>query len=317
MRIKLRAGSKGFLGGELGDVTRNRTGDENTMKNKAFSFNEDVSVNLYLKDIRTYKPLERQEEVKLAERIKTGDRKARDKLVTANLSFVVSVAKDYLGRGLSLSDLIAEGNIGLIEAARRFDETRGYKFVTYAVWWVRQAILKAFAEQIKIVRLPMSHFDDLERMAKRVGPLTQKLGRRPSPEEIAQSADISLNRVYKALVCVQSDISLDAALDEFDDKPLLDTISDQGAVTDRQVEEENFSQAIENCLSKLNDREAKIVRLYYGLGYDEPMTLQQIGSAFGISRERARQIRNRAIEKLKHKCHDVLEGYSTIDSIGD
>ncbi len=280
------------------------------MKNKAFSFNEDVSVNLYLKDIRTYKPLERQEEVELAERIKTGDRKALDKLVTANLRFVVSVAKDYLGRGLSLSDLIAEGNIGLIEAARRFDETRGFKFVTYAVWWVRQAILKALSEQTKIVRLPMSHFDDLERMVKKVGPLTQKLARSPSAEEIAQSSEISVNRVCRALVCLQSDISLNVALDEFEDKPLLDTISDEGAVTDRQVEEENFSQEIENCLSKLNDREAKIVRLYYGLGYDEPMTLQQIGSAFGITRERARQIRNRAIEKLKHKCHDVLEDYS-------
>ena len=262
---------------------------------------DEGSLDQYLREISRYPLITREEEVVLAQAIKTGNEESLDKLVRSNLRFVVSVAKKYQNQGVSLSDLINEGNLGLIRAAHKFDETKGIKFISYAVWWIRQAILQALAEQSRIVRVPLNRAGTLHRIGKRSSALQQELGREPTVEEIAEGMDISQEEVAKTLSISQSHLSLDAPLTPGEDNKLLDYLPDtQNAGPDQETFERALTDSIEEVLSTLKDREAKILRLYFGLEGQEPMTLEEIGSMMGITRERVRQIKEKALARLRH-----------------
>ena len=262
---------------------------------------EESSLDQYLKEISVYPLLTREDEVELARRIRQGDAEALDKLVRSNLRFVVSVAKKYQNQGVALGDLINEGNLGLIRAAHKFDETKGIKFISYAVWWIRQAILQALAEQSRIVRVPLNRAGALHRIGKRSSALLQELGREPTAEEIAEELDISESEVERTLALSQSHLSLDAPLTPGEDSRLLDYLPDQfSPAPDDETYERALSVTIEEALSTLKEREAKILRLYFGLDGQEPMTLEEIGSLLGITRERVRQIKERALVRLRH-----------------
>ncbi|UCF40720.1 MAG: sigma-70 family RNA polymerase sigma factor [Gemmatimonadota bacterium] len=262
---------------------------------------DEGSLDQYLREISQYPLISREEEVDLAKRIKQSDEESLDKLVRSNLRFVVSVAKKYQNQGVSLSDLINEGNLGLIRAAHKFDETKGIKFISYAVWWIRQAILQALAEQSRIVRVPLNRAGTLHRIGKRSSALQQELGREPTVEEIAEGMDISEEEVAKTLSISQSHLSLDAPLTPGEDNKLLDYLPDtQNAGPDQETFERALSDSIEEVLGTLKEREAKILRLYFGLDGQEPMTLEEIGSMMGITRERVRQIKEKALARLRH-----------------
>ena len=262
---------------------------------------DEGSLDQYLREISRYPLISREEEVELAKQIKQSDEESLDKLVRSNLRFVVSVAKKYQNQGVSLSDLITEGNLGLIRAAHKFDETKGIKFISYAVWWIRQAILQALAEQSRIVRVPLNRAGTLHRIGKRSSALQQELGRDPTVEEIAEGMDISEEEVAKTLSISQSHLSLDAPLTPGEDNKLLDYLPDtQNAGPDQETFERALSDSIEEVLSTLKEREAKILRLYFGLDGQEPMTLEEIGSMMGITRERVRQIKEKALARLRH-----------------
>ena len=258
-------------------------------------------LDLYLKEISNYPLLSREDESELAKKIKKGSQRSLEKLTRSNLRFVVSVAKKYMKQGVPLSDLINEGNVGLIRAAHKFDETKGIKFISYAVWWIRQAIIQALTEQSRIVRIPMNRAGILYKIGKKSNRLTRELGRKPTVEEIAEGMDISLEEVRKTLSISQSHLSLDAPLTPGEDNRLLDYLPDNYNRGPAESAFENaLSSAIEESLSTLKGREAKILRLYFGLGGQEPMTLEQIGSVLGITRERVRQIKEKAISRLRH-----------------
>ena len=262
---------------------------------------EESSLDQYLREISQYHLLTREQEVDLAQRIRTGDGEALDVLVRSNLRFVVSVAKKYQNQGVSLADLINEGNLGLIRAAHKFDETKGIKFISYAVWWIRQAILQALAEQSRIVRVPLNRAGTLHRIGKRSSALQQELGREPTVEEIAEGLDISEEEVAKTLSISQTHLSLDAPLTPGEDNKLLDYLPDtQNLGPDDETFERALSESIEGVLSTLKEREAKILRLYFGLEGQEPMTLEEIGALLGITRERVRQIKEKALARLRH-----------------
>jgi RNA polymerase primary sigma factor len=262
---------------------------------------EEGSLDQYLREISAYPLIAREEEITLAIRIKQADPEALDKLVRSNLRFVVSVAKKYQNQGVSLSDLINEGNLGLIRAAHKFDETKGIKFISYAVWWIRQAILQALAEQSRIVRVPLNRAGTLHRIGKRSSALQQELGREPTVEEIAEGMDISEEEVAKTLSISQSHLSLDAPMTPGEDNKLLDYLPDTtNATPDEETFEHALTESIERVLSMLKEREAKILRLYFGLDGKEPMTLEEIGSLLGITRERVRQIKEKALSRLRH-----------------
>jgi RNA polymerase primary sigma factor len=262
---------------------------------------EEGSLDQYLREISQYPLITREEEIRLAQCIRTADAEALDKLVRSNLRFVVSVAKKYQNQGVSLSDLINEGNLGLIRAAHKFDETKGIKFISYAVWWIRQAILQALAEQSRIVRVPLNRAGTLHRIGKRSSALLQELGREPTVEEIAEGMDISEDEVAKTLSISQTHLSLDAPLTPGEDNKLLDYLPDtQNATPDEQTFEHALTESIEKVLGSLKEREAKILRLYFGLDGKEPMTLEEIGSLLGITRERVRQIKEKALSRLRH-----------------
>jgi RNA polymerase primary sigma factor len=262
---------------------------------------DEGSLDQYLREISQYPLITREEEVELATRIKGGCEESLDKLVRSNLRFVVSVAKKYQNQGVSLSDLINEGNLGLIRAAHKFDETKGIKFISYAVWWIRQAILQALAEQSRIVRVPLNRAGTLHRIGKRSSALQQELGREPTVEEIADGLDISEEEVAKTLSISQSHLSLDAPLTPGEDNKLIDYLPDtQNASPDQETFERALTDSVEEVLSTLKDREAKILRLYFGLDGQEPMTLEEIGSMMGITRERVRQIKEKALARLRH-----------------
>jgi len=264
------------------------------------SFDEG-SLDQYLRDISAYPLIDREEEVRLAQRIRVNDPEALDKLVRSNLRFVVSVAKKYQNQGVALADLINEGNLGLIRAAHKFDETKGIKFISYAVWWIRQAILQALAEQSRIVRVPLNRAGTLHRIGKRANALLQELGREPTHEEIAEEMDLSEEEVAKTISISQTHLSLDAPLTPGEDNKLLDYLPDNlNPTPDEQTFEKALTEAIEDSLSSLKEREAKILRLYFGLDGEEPMTLEQIGSLLGITRERVRQIKEKALSRLRH-----------------
>jgi RNA polymerase primary sigma factor len=263
---------------------------------------ESESLDQYLREISAYPLINREEEAELARRIRDGSDAALDKLVRSNLRFVVSVAKRYQNQGVSLADLINEGNIGLMRAAQKFDETKGIKFISYAVWWIRQAILQALAEQSRIVRVPLSRAGTLHRIGKRSSSLTQELGREPTVEEIAEELELSEEEIKHTLVMAQSHLSLDAPLVPGEDGQLLDYVSDQFAAgPDEDLYTQALSRSIDEALGTLSEREAKVLRLYFGLGDTEPLTLEQIGERFGITRERVRQIKERALSRLRHQ----------------
>lgn len=262
---------------------------------------DEGALALYLEDIKNHPLLARAEEAELARRIREGDQLALEKLVRSNLRFVVSVAKKYQNLGMSLPDLICEGNVGLVRAAQKFDETKGVKFISYAVWWIRQAILKALAENSKTFRLPINRATTLNKISKKEAELTQKLGREPKPEEVAEAMEMDVDEVRKLMNVSRKSLSLDAPLFEGEEKTLFSYLSDDDTL---DPEEQTFESArqkeIRETLDSLQPREAKIVKLYYGLDGNEPLTLREIGSIFNLSRERIRQIKERAIERLRH-----------------
>src|SRR3982751_3564857 len=264
---------------------------------------EEGSLDQYLRDISAYPLINRDEEVRLAQCIRKSDQEALDKLVRSNLRFVVSVAKKYQNQGVSLSDLINEGNLGLIRAAHKFDETKGIKFISYAVWWIRQAILQALAEQSRIVRVPLNRAGTLHRIGKRASALLQELGREATHAEIAEGMEITEEEVAKTMAISQTHLSLDAPLTPGEDNKLLDYLPDTLNPTQDEL---TFEQA----LSHLKERESKILRLYFGLDGSEPMTLEEIGALLGITRERVRQIKEKALSRLRHVSRArALESY--------
>ncbi len=265
------------------------------------------TLDKYLADIAKESLLTTDEEVELAQRIKAGDQAALDKLVRANLRFVVSVAKQYQNQGLSLQDLIDEGNLGLVKAAQRFDETRGFKFISYAVWWIRQSILQAVAEQARIIRLPMNQVGALAKVKKAVALLEQKLERRPTLKEIADEVGMAEDKVEQLLNLNSRTVSTDAPLDDEDDANFLDVfVSDDEPQTDASVEQESTSRAIRNSLDMLNEEERTIICMYFGLGTSREYSLEEIAMKLNISRERTRQIRDRALKRLKSAPNSPL-----------
>ncbi|MGB2696458.1 MAG: sigma-70 family RNA polymerase sigma factor [Candidatus Zixiibacteriota bacterium] len=262
---------------------------------------EDRSLDLYLREIGETPLITAQEEVRLAKRIKEGDHTALEQLTKANLRFVVSVAKQYQNQGLSLADLINEGNIGLIKAAKRFDETRGFKFISYAVWWIRQAILQALAEQSRIVRLPLNRVGTLHKIGKISSFLEQEYGREPSPDEIARELELSEMEVSDTLKISNSHLSLDAPFSVSEDNSLMDVLEDEfQPAPDEALLVESLKVEIERALDSLNPREAEVVNLYFGLTIEKALTLEEIGTRFGLTRERVRQIKEKAIRRLRH-----------------
>jgi RNA polymerase primary sigma factor len=259
------------------------------------------SLDQYLREISAYPLIDRDEEAVLARKIRRGDREALEKLVNSNLRFVVSIAKKYQNQGVALADLINEGNLGLIRAAEKFDETRGVKFISYAVWWIRQAILQALAEQSRIVRVPLNRAGELHRIGKRSSALVQELGREPTVGELAEGLEVDADELYKTMSIAMAHLSLDAPLVPGEDNKLLDYLPDD---IRPGPEQEAFEKAlkinVEAALSTLKPREAKILRLYYGLDGEEAMTLEEIGQQLGVTRERVRQIKERALARLRH-----------------
>ena len=265
------------------------------------------TLDKYLADIAKESLLTTDEEVALAQRIKEGDQVALDKLVRANLRFVVSVAKQYQNQGLSLQDLINEGNLGLVKAAQRFDETRGFKFISYAVWWIRQSILQAVAEQARIIRLPMNQVGALAKVKKAVSLLEQKLERRPTLKEIAEELNMPEDKVDQLLSLNSRAVSTDAPLDDEDDANFLDVyVAEDEASTDAGVEQESTSKAIRKSLDMLNEKERTIICMYFGLGTSREYSLEEIAMKLDISRERTRQIRDRALKRLKSEPNSPL-----------
>lgn len=265
------------------------------------------TLDKYLSDIAKEELLTADEEVELSQRIKAGDKAALERLVRANLRFVVSVAKQYQNQGLSLQDLINEGNLGLVKAAQRFDETRGFKFISYAVWWIRQSILQAVAEQARIVRLPLNQVGALAKAKKASALLEQKLQRRPTAKEIGDAVDLPEERVEQLMGLNSRVVSTDAPLDDEDDSNFLDVfVNNDETRTDTIVEQESTSKAIRMSLDILNDKERTVLCLYFGLGTPREYTLEEIAMKLNISRERTRQIRDRALKRLKSQPDSPL-----------
>ena len=254
----------------------------------------------YLQEIGQIPLLTAEDEVRLAVRIQEGDAQALHEMVRGNLRFVVSVAKKYQGQGLSLADLINEGNYGLIKAAQRFDETRGFKFISYAVWWIRQAILQALAEQARTVRLPLNRIGTISKIRKATARLQQAHERAPSVEELAAELDLPIDKVRDALRHASHSVSMDAPFAEGEDNTLLDVLPDaDGPDPDVGLLDESLMADIERALASLAPREAEVTRLYFGIGREQPMTLEEIGQSYGLTRERVRQIKEKALRKLR------------------
>lgn len=269
---------------------------------KQITNRESQSLDKYLQEIGKVELLTPDDEVELARRIREGDQLALEKLTKANLRFVVSVAKQYQNQGLSLGDLINEGNLGLIKAAKRFDETRGFKFISYAVWWIRQSILQALAEQSRIVRLPLNRVGALNKISKAFGKLEQEFEREPSPQEISEILDgMSENEVQDTLKISGRHISMDAPLVQGEENRLLDVLeNEEEPDPDSGLINESLSKEVERALSTLTQREAEVIRLYFGIGVEHSLTLEEIGEKFDLTRERVRQIKEKAIRRLRH-----------------
>jgi len=262
---------------------------------------EERSLDLYLREIGETPLITPDDEVSLAKLIRKGDQEALEKLTKANLRFVVSVAKQYQNQGLSLADLINEGNIGLIKAAKRFDETRGFKFISYAVWWIRQAILQALAEQSRIVRLPLNRVGTLHKIGKISSSLEQEFGREPSPDEIARELELTELEVSDTLKISNTHLSLDAPFSVSEDNSLIDVLEDEmQPPPDENLLDDSLKIEISRALNSLSPREAEVINLYFGLNHEKALTLEEIGARFGLTRERVRQIKEKAIKRLRH-----------------
>jgi len=268
---------------------------------KSITNRESQSLEKYLQEIGKVELLAPEDEVKLAVRIKQGDQAALERLTKANLRFVVSVAKQYQNQGLSLSDLINEGNLGLIKAAQRFDETRGFKFISYAVWWIRQSILQALAEQSRIVRLPLNKVGLTNRINKAFSSLEQEYEREPSPEELAEVLEMDTEEVAATLGVAARHVSMDAPFAEGEDNTLIDVLENPNAeAADQAIEhDESLKTEISRSLQTLTDRQKEVIRYFFGIGVDHPMSLEDIGEKFNLTRERVRQIKDKAINKLR------------------
>ncbi|MEJ6547677.1 MAG: RNA polymerase sigma factor RpoD/SigA [Flavobacteriaceae bacterium] len=268
---------------------------------------ESKSLDKYLQDISKIDLINAQEEVELAQKIRDGDQQALEKLTTANLRFVVSVAKQYQNQGLTLPDLINEGNLGLVKAAKRFDETRGFKFISYAVWWIRQAILQALAEQARIVRLPLNKIGSINKINKAFSYLEQAHQRPPSPEEIAVELEMTVSEVKQSLKNSGRHLSMDAPLIDGESSSLYDVLDyGESPRPDHALMQSSLHTEITRALDTLSPREADVIKLFYGIGEQPPMTLAEIGLTFDLTRERVRQIREKAIRKLRHNSKNKL-----------
>jgi RNA polymerase primary sigma factor len=272
---------------------------------------ETASLDKYLQEIGKVELITADEEVELAKRIKQGDKLALEKLTKANLRFVVSVSKQYQNQGLSLPDLINEGNMGLIKAAQRFDETRGFKFISYAVWWIRQSILQALAEQSRIVRLPLNKIGSINKINKAYAHLEQELEREPKPQEIAKYLEITVNEVKESMKNNGRHVSMDAPLLSDEETNMYDVLkNDEGVTPETELLYDSLRKEIDRAVSTLTPREADVIRLYFGLGGSHPMTLEEIGEKFDLTRERVRQIKEKAIRRLKHASRSkILKTY--------
>ena len=268
---------------------------------KQITNRESQSLDKYLQEIGKVDLLTPDEEVELAKRIKEGDQIALEKLTKANLRFVVSVAKQYQNQGLSLGDLINEGNLGLIKAAQRFDETRGFKFISYAVWWIRQSILQALAEQSRIVRLPLNRVGSLNKISKTFSELEQKYEREPSPEELADVLEVTTAEVVDTMKISGRHVSMDAPFVQGEENSLLDVLENDSEETpDSGLMNDSLRREVQRALSTLTQREADVITLYFGLNGEHAMTLEEIGEKFNLTRERVRQIKEKAIRRLRH-----------------
>lgn len=273
---------------------------------KSITNRESASLDKYLQEIGREELITVEDEVELAQRIKKGDQEALEKLTRANLRFVVSVAKQYQNQGLSLPDLINEGNLGLIKAAEKFDETRGFKFISYAVWWIRQSILQALAEQSRIVRLPLNQVGSLNKINKALSKFEQENERLPSPEELSEILDIPKEKISDTLRVSGRHVSVDAPFVDGEDNNLLDVlVNSDSPNADRGLVNESLNKEIERALSTLTERERDIVKYFFGIGTSE-MTLEEIGENFGLTRERVRQIKEKAIRRLRHSARSKL-----------
>ena len=277
---------------------------------KSITNRESAALEKYLQEISKEAMISAEEEVELAQRIKKGDQKALERLTKANLRFVVSVAKQYQNQGLSLPDLINEGNLGLLKAAERFDETRGFKFISYAVWWIRQSILQAISEQSRIVRLPLNQVGSVNKINREINRFEQLNERRPSVDEIAEKVDLPQDKIDEAMSINGHQISVDAPFVEGEDNSLLDVMANSDApLADKVLVEESLKSEIQTALNSLNERERNVVEASYGINQPE-LTLEEIGSKFGLTRERVRQIKEKAIRKLRNsKTNKFLKTY--------
>ena len=277
---------------------------------KSITNRESAALEKYLQEISKEAMISAEEEVELAQRIKKGDQKALERLTKANLRFVVSVAKQYQNQGLSLPDLINEGNLGLLKAAERFDETRGFKFISYAVWWIRQSILQAISEQSRIVRLPLNQVGSVNKINREINRFEQLNERRPSVDEIAEKVDLPQDKIDEAMSINGHQISVDAPFVEGEDNSLLDVMANSDApMADKVLVEESLKSEIQAALNSLNERERNVVEASYGINQPE-LTLEEIGSKFGLTRERVRQIKEKAIRKLRNsKTNKFLKTY--------
>ncbi len=277
---------------------------------KSFTNRESASLDKYLQDIAREELISVEEEAALARRIREGDQKALDRLVRANLRFVVSVAKQYQRQGLSLPDLINEGNLGLIKAAQRFDETRGFKFISYAVWWIRQSILQAIAEKGRVVRIPLNQSGTLQKLNKAQNRFEQENERTPTPEELAQSMGVPIDKVKQTLPLSGKPVSVDAPFSEEEDGTLLDVLSSSSEPSpDEGLSKESLQKEIERVLRSMSKREEDIIKLSFGIGM-QPMTMEEIGEKMHLTRERVRQVRDKALKKMRHSSRrKLLQNY--------
>ena len=273
---------------------------------KSITNRESASLDKYLQEIGHEELLSVDEEVELAQKIKKGDRRALERLTRANLRFVVSVAKQYQNQGLSLPDLINEGNVGLIKAAEKFDETRGFKFISYAVWWIRQSILQAIAEQSRIVRLPLNQVGSVNKINRELNKFEQEHERRPSVNEIADRIDLPEDKIEEAMKANNRHVSMEAPFVDGEDNSLLDVLADNDMpMADKALVQESLRKEIDRAIELLNDREQKVVRAFFGIGSPE-MTLEEIGEKYNLTRERVRQIKEKAIRRLRHNTKNKL-----------
>ncbi|WP_293506034.1 sigma-70 family RNA polymerase sigma factor [Segatella copri] len=273
---------------------------------KSITNRESASLDKYLQEIGHEELLTTDQEVELAQRIRKGDKRALEKLTKANLRFVVSVAKQYQNQGLSLPDLINEGNVGLIKAAEKFDETRGFKFISYAVWWIRQSILQAIAEQSRLVRLPLNQVGSVNKIARELSRFEQEHERKPSVDEIAERVDLPEDKIADAMKANSRHVSMDAPIADGEDSSLIDFLSGDSSNTDRELAIESLKAEVSRILKLLTDKEQKVLRAFFGIDGSPEMTLDEIGEKYNLTRERVRQIKEKALRRLRHNTKNKL-----------